>query len=72
MEEIRQIQECIDENKESLPTGFVTEVMKLCQKAYNSIPSELYRVFYLHITAVGDEVCYRSVRSLWRNVLTMI
>ena len=63
MDEIRQLQECIDTHKEDLPTGFVTEVMKLCQKAYNNIPTELYRVFYLHITAVEDELCYdeRSV-----------
>ena len=60
MDSIRQLQECIDENKEDLPTGFVTKAMKLCQKAYNNLPSELYRVFYLHITAVGDEVCYQG------------
>tara|TARA_B100001741_G_C16406115_1_gene529310 strand:- start:439 stop:819 length:381 start_codon:yes stop_codon:yes gene_type:complete len=55
MDSIRAIQECIDTHKEDLPTGFVTEAMKLCQKANNNIPTELYRICYKFITANTHE-----------------
>jgi len=46
----------MDENKETLSTGLVTEVMKQCQEAYNKYPTDLIRIHYLYITARDSEV----------------
>ena len=38
MEHIRNIQELVDENKESMPTGVVADVMRECQEAHDTPP----------------------------------
>ena len=43
MEHIQAIQELIDQNKESIPTGVATDVMKECQAAYRTLP-KLYKL----------------------------
>ena len=45
MEHISIIQELIDENRESLPTGVTTELMKQCQLVFDT-GATLYRVCY--------------------------
>lgn len=45
MEHIAIIQELIDENREALPTGVTTELMKQCQLVYKAQPG-LYRVVW--------------------------
>ena len=52
MDHVRQIQEIVDEHKEEMPTGVVTDVMEQCQKAYNAIPN-LWKVSYVKIHAVA-------------------
>ena len=41
MEQIRAIQEIVDESKDKIPTGMVTNIMAECQKAHKAQP-ELY------------------------------
>ena len=49
MESIYVIQECVDENKEMMPTGVVRTVQKECQKLYD-IHSNLYKLHWTVIT----------------------
>ena len=49
MESIRTIQEIVDENKESMPTGVVTTVQEECQKLYD-IHSKLYKLNWTVVT----------------------
>jgi hypothetical protein len=48
MEHISIIQELIDENRESLPTGVTTELMKQCQLVYDT-GATLYRVCWTNV-----------------------
>ena len=43
MDHIRNIQEIVDEHRESLPTGVVVDVMRECQSANNALP-KLWKV----------------------------
>ena len=52
MDHVRQIQDIMDEHKEEMPTGVVTDVMEQCQKAYNAIPN-LWKISYVEIHAVA-------------------
>ena len=56
MEHIKNIQALVDENKETLSTGLVTDLMKQCQEAYNKYPTNLYRIHYLYITSYDAEI----------------
>jgi hypothetical protein len=49
MESVRAIQECVDENKETMSTGVVATVQKECQKLYD-IHSSLYKLHWTVIT----------------------
>ena len=50
MDHVRKIQEIVDEHKEQLPTGVVTDVMEQCQKAYNALPN-LYKLTWTVVTS---------------------
>ena len=50
MDHVRKIQEIVDEHKEQLPTGVVTDVMEQCQKAYNAMPN-LYKLTWTVVTS---------------------
>ena len=52
MDHVREIQEIMDEHKEEMPTGVVTDVMKQCQKAYKTMPN-LWKIYYVEIDAVA-------------------
>jgi len=60
MEHLRIIQDLIDENKESLPTGVTTELMKQCQLVFDT-GATLYRVCWTtvnvcaYMTDEGEE-----------------
>ena len=49
MESVRAIQECVDENKETMSMGVVTTVQKECQKLYD-IHSSLYKLHWTVVT----------------------
>ena len=67
MESIRVIQDLVDEHKESMPTGLVTDVMKECQKAYDSQP-KLYKLTWTmvdshaHVVQVENEPDFARVK----------
>ena len=50
MDHVRQIQEIVDEHKEEMPTGVVTDVMEQCQEAYDALPN-LWKVTYVKTSA---------------------
>jgi hypothetical protein len=50
MDHIREIQEIVDEHKEQLPTGVVTDVMEQCQFAYDALPN-LWKISYVQVDA---------------------
>ena len=52
MDHVREIQEIIDDHKEEMPVGVVTDVMEQCQEAYNALPN-LWKVKYVEIDAVA-------------------
>jgi hypothetical protein len=52
MDHVREIQEIMDDHKEEMPTGVVTDVMGQCQKAYNAMPN-LWKISYVKIDAVA-------------------
>ena len=66
MDHIRKIQEIVDEHKEQLPTGVVTDVMEQCQKAYNALP-HLYKLTWTvvtshaHVIDIEDEPNFAKV-----------
>ena len=55
MEHIEQIQEIVDENKQQMPTGVATAIMKSCQDAYQALP-KLYKVKTVVVTLIGGEL----------------
>ena len=56
MEQIVAIQSLVDEHKETMPTGVVTDLMKQCQEAFNH-KNKLYKMTWVHVKAVlGDGV----------------
>jgi hypothetical protein len=52
MDHILAIQETVHENRESIPTGVVTNVMRECQQAYKALP-KLWKVHYCEVWAVS-------------------
>ena len=52
MDHIRNIQELIDENRESLPTAVTNDVMRECQNAYEALPN-LWKIYYVELVATG-------------------
>ena len=68
MDHVRTIQEIVDEHKEKMPTGVVTDVLDQCQKAYNAM-SNLYKLTWtvvkthaqVHEDHEGDEAPFASV-----------
>ena len=52
MEHVEQIQEIVDENKEDMPTGVVTAIMKSCQEAYHALP-RLYKLETVRFVVQG-------------------
>ena len=55
MEQIEAIQSLVDEHKEKMPTGVVTDLMKQCQEAFNR-KSKLYKLTWVHVKAVAADV----------------
>lgn len=55
MEQIEAIQSLVDEHKEEMPTGVVTDLMKQCQEAFNR-KSKLYKLTWVHVKAVAADV----------------
>ena len=53
MDHNRTIQELVDEHKQSMPTGVVTDIMKECQEAFEALP-KLWRVTFIHVTLDVD------------------
>ena len=53
MDHIRTIQELIDEHKQSMPTGVVTDIMKECQEAFEALP-KLWKVTFIHVILDSD------------------
>ena len=81
MDHIRNIQELIDENRESLPTALSIDVMRECQKAYEALP-KLWKIHYTKVVAIGknriteepkvaivEEEPVRQVRYYWHELL---
>ena len=68
MDQVRAIQEIVDEHKDKMPTGVVTDVLDQCQKAYNAM-SNLYKLAWtvvkshaqVHEDHEGDESPFASV-----------
>ena len=58
MEQVRAIQELIDEHKEEMPTGVVTSIMGACQQAYceSSERPKLYRIKWTTVEAHANAV----------------
>ena len=52
MDHIRAIQEAMEDNKESMPTGVVVTVMDECKKAYEALP-KLWKISYVQVDAEG-------------------
>ena len=51
MESIAEIQEIVDENKDQMPTGAATAIMKKCQEAYIALP-KLYHLEMVRVKLV--------------------
>ena len=67
MDHIRKIQEIVDEHKEQLPTGVVTDVMEQCQKAYNAMPN-LWKIHYVEIDAVAkNRACFDAKVAIFEE-----
>ena len=66
MDHIRKIQEIVDERKEQIPTGVVSDVMEQCQKAYNTLPN-VYKLTWTvvtshaHVIDIEDEPNFAEV-----------
>lgn len=54
MDHIRNIQELIDKNRESLPTALSIDVMRECQNAYEALP-KLWKIYYRELVATGKK-----------------
>jgi hypothetical protein len=63
MEHIRAIQELVDEHKEAMPTGVVTDVMEHCQKAYEVLP-KLWKVTFICVTVDNDNDLCASKKTM--------
>ena len=50
MDHISNIQEIVDENRDSMPTGVAVQVMRECQEAHESFP-KLWKIHYLRVKA---------------------
>ena len=48
MDHILAIQETVHENRESIPTGVVANVMHECQQAYKALP-KLWKIHYCEV-----------------------
>lgn len=57
MEHVEQIQEIVDENKEDMPTGVVTAIMKSCQEAYHALP-RLYKLETVRLVIEGGTLSH--------------
>ena len=81
MDHIRNIQELIDENRESLPTALSVDVMRECQNAYETLP-KLWKIYYIELVATGknriteepkvvivEEEPVRQVRYYWLDLI---
>ena len=54
MEHLRNIQDLIDQHRESLPTGALVELMEECQHAYERLPRmPLWKVFFVELSAAS-------------------
>lgn len=62
MDHIRNIQELIDENRESIPTGVATDVMRECQNAYQALP-KLWKIYYVELTAAGKNKIHEDPKA---------
>ena len=81
MEHIRIIQEIVDEYKEAMPTGVVTDLMAECQKAYDAMP-KLWMISYVEVAVstggghlealskvlIAEEVDNGDAHVRWRHV----
>ena len=52
MDHISNIQELVDQQRESIPTGVVADIMRECQQAYKALP-RLWNIHYLEVCAVS-------------------
>ena len=62
MDHIRNIQELICENRESIPTGVVHDVMRECQNAYFALP-KLWKIYYVELTAAGKNKIHEDPKA---------
>jgi hypothetical protein len=62
MDHIRNIQELICENRESIPTGVVHDVMRECQHAYFALP-KLWKIYYVELTAAGKNKIHEDPKA---------
>jgi hypothetical protein len=62
MDHIRNIQELICENRESIPTGVVHDVMRECQNAYFALP-KLWKIYYVEFTAAGKNKIHEDPKA---------
>ena len=62
MDHILAIQETVHENRESIPTGVVMNVMRECQQAYNALP-KLWKVHYCEVWAVSKNSADSEIKT---------
>ena len=63
MEHVRHIQEIVDENREQLPTGVVTSVMRECQSLYKALP-KLWKISYVEMIAAAKHKIVEEFKTL--------
>jgi hypothetical protein len=65
MEHVRHIQEIVDENREQLPTGVVTSVMRECQSLYKALPKLcLWKISYVEMVAAAKHKIVEEHKTL--------
>ena len=62
MDHTLAIQETVHENRESIPTGVVTNVMRECQQAYKALP-KLWKVHYCEVWAVSKNSVDSDIKT---------
>ena len=63
MDHVRHIQEIVDENREQLPTGVVTSVMRECQSLYEALP-KLWKISYVEMIAAAKHKIVEEFKTL--------
>ena len=65
MEHLRNIQDLIDQHRESLPTGVLVELMEECQRAYKRLPRmPLWKVFFVELSAASKNKIMHQHKTL--------